>query len=81
MQTFWEDVRHEMINEKGLDSAAADRIGEYVQFKGSHCDKLILFCLYFCLVFKAVFKRVVYVSSVISEGKTIRLFFFTPNSF
>lgn len=49
MQTFWEDVRHEMINEKGLDSAAADRIGEYVQFKGSHCDKLILFCLYFCL--------------------------------
>ncbi|BFZ15092.1 hypothetical protein BsWGS_18131 [Bradybaena similaris] len=33
-KTFWEDVRNEMINEKGLDSAAADRIGEYVQFKG-----------------------------------------------
>lgn len=33
-QTFWEDVRSEMIDEKKLDPAAADRIGTYVKLKG-----------------------------------------------
>lgn len=30
----WEKVRDEMINEKGLDSTVADRIGEFVKLKG-----------------------------------------------
>ncbi|KAH8314770.1 hypothetical protein KR074_004182 [Drosophila pseudoananassae] len=30
----WEDVRKEMVEEKGLDPAAADRIGEYVRLSG-----------------------------------------------
>ncbi|PUU74699.1 hypothetical protein B9Z19DRAFT_1092163 [Tuber borchii] len=30
----WEDVRKEMIDEKGLDPEVADKIGEYVQKKG-----------------------------------------------
>ncbi|BFZ61999.1 Cytoplasmic and mitochondrial histidine tRNA synthetase [Saitoella coloradoensis] len=30
----WEDVKKEMVQEKGLDEAVADRIGEYVQLKG-----------------------------------------------
>ncbi|KAI9202001.1 uncharacterized protein BJ171DRAFT_584646 [Polychytrium aggregatum] len=30
----WEDVRKEMTQEKGLDPAVADRIGEYVKLKG-----------------------------------------------
>ncbi|KAI9444609.1 histidine-tRNA ligase [Lactarius indigo] len=30
----WPDVRKEMINEKGLDAASADKIGEYVKHKG-----------------------------------------------
>ncbi|KAI9455934.1 histidine-tRNA ligase [Lactarius psammicola] len=30
----WSDVRKEMIDEKGLDSASADKIGEYVKHKG-----------------------------------------------
>ncbi|GAA5873319.1 hypothetical protein JCM1840_000026 [Sporobolomyces johnsonii] len=30
----WEDVRKEMTEEKGLDGAVADRIGEYVKLKG-----------------------------------------------
>ncbi len=34
LQTFWEDVRAEMIDEKGLDPVAADKIGEFVQMKG-----------------------------------------------
>ncbi|KAJ3018772.1 Cytoplasmic and mitochondrial histidine tRNA synthetase [Thoreauomyces humboldtii] len=38
----WADVRKEMVEEKGLDGAVADRIGEYVKLKGSKelCDKL-----------------------------------------
>ncbi|KAK7473509.1 hypothetical protein BaRGS_00035262, partial [Batillaria attramentaria] len=32
--TFWDDVRVEMIDEKGLDPEAADRIGQYVRFQG-----------------------------------------------
>ncbi|KAJ2662702.1 Cytoplasmic and mitochondrial histidine tRNA synthetase [Coemansia sp. RSA 1200] len=31
----WADVRQEMTEEKGLDPLVADRIGEYVQLKGS----------------------------------------------
>lgn len=31
----WADVKKEMINEKGLDEATADRIGEYVRLSGS----------------------------------------------
>ena len=34
LQTFWEDVRQEMIEEKGLDPVAADKIGNYVQMRG-----------------------------------------------
>lgn len=30
----WEEVKQEMTEEKGLDSAVADRIGEFVLFKG-----------------------------------------------
>ncbi|KAJ2483104.1 Cytoplasmic and mitochondrial histidine tRNA synthetase [Coemansia sp. RSA 2131] len=30
----WADVRHEMTEEKGLDGAVADRIGEFVQLRG-----------------------------------------------
>ncbi|KAM8910840.1 histidine--tRNA ligase isoform 2-T2 [Spinachia spinachia] len=30
----WEDVRKEMVNEKGLSEEAADQIGEYVSLKG-----------------------------------------------
>ena len=39
----WEEVRKEMVDEKGLDPAAADRIGEYVKLKGSAglCDVLL----------------------------------------
>jgi len=40
----WEEVRAEMVNEKGLDPAAADRIGEFVQLSGGVelADKLTL---------------------------------------
>ena len=31
----WNDVRREMTDEKGLDPAVADRIGEYVKLKGA----------------------------------------------
>lgn len=39
----WAEVRAEMINEKGLDPAAADRIGEFVQLSGGTelAEKLI----------------------------------------
>merc|ERR1711939_5351 len=30
----WEDVRKEMVEEKGLDRAVADKIGDYVRLKG-----------------------------------------------
>lgn len=30
----WEDVKKEMCEEKGLDAAVADKIGEYVKLKG-----------------------------------------------
>ena len=30
----WADVKKEMTEEKGLDPAVADRIGEYVKLKG-----------------------------------------------
>ncbi|PVD34974.1 hypothetical protein C0Q70_06255 [Pomacea canaliculata] len=33
-KTFWTDVRAEMVDEKGLDPASADKIGEYVRFQG-----------------------------------------------
>lgn len=34
MQSPWAEVRREMIDEKGLDAASADQIGEYVQLSG-----------------------------------------------
>lgn len=39
----WEEVRKEMVDEKGLDAAAADRIGEYVRMSGGLklVDKLL----------------------------------------
>ena len=30
----WSDVKTEMVEEKGLDTSAADKIGEYVKLKG-----------------------------------------------
>ena len=30
----WEEVKREMTEEKGLDEAAADRIGEFVRMSG-----------------------------------------------
>lgn len=30
----WENVRKEMVEEKGLEGAVADKIGEYVKRKG-----------------------------------------------
>lgn len=30
----WEDVKKEMVNEKGLSEEAADQIGEYVSMQG-----------------------------------------------
>ncbi|XP_013062208.2 histidine--tRNA ligase, cytoplasmic-like isoform X2 [Biomphalaria glabrata] len=33
-KTFWDDVRSEMVDEKGLDPKSADMIGEYVRYKG-----------------------------------------------
>ncbi|KAI9227899.1 MAG: histidyl-tRNA synthetase [Piptocephalis tieghemiana] len=30
----WEDVKKEMVEEKGLDASVADKIGEYVKLKG-----------------------------------------------
>lgn len=35
-QMPWEEVRNEMVGEKGLSPEAADRIGEYVQLHGEH---------------------------------------------
>ncbi|XP_041462823.1 histidine--tRNA ligase, cytoplasmic-like [Lytechinus variegatus] len=42
-KTFWEDVRAEMIDEKGIDPVAADRIGVFVQQNGGQelVDKLL----------------------------------------
>eukprot|EP00058_Branchiostoma_floridae_P002856 XP_002588344.1 hypothetical protein BRAFLDRAFT_114648 [Branchiostoma floridae] len=34
IKTFWEDVRSEMVDEKGLAPEVADRIGEYVRLNG-----------------------------------------------
>lgn len=34
VQTFWKDVREEMINVKGLNGETADKIGKYVQQSG-----------------------------------------------
>lgn len=33
-KTFWEDVRAEMVDEKGLSPEAADKIGHFVKFSG-----------------------------------------------
>ena len=33
-QLPWEDVKAEMVGEKGLDPSVADKIGEYVKLKG-----------------------------------------------
>lgn len=33
-QMPWEDVRKEMVTEKGLSEEAADQIGEYVSLQG-----------------------------------------------
>ena len=34
-QMPWADVKKEMTDEKGLDPATADKIGEYVKHKGT----------------------------------------------
>ena len=35
VQSPWTEVRREMTEDKGLDPDVADKIGEYVQLKGS----------------------------------------------
>lgn len=35
VQMDWEGVKKEMVNDKGLDPAVADRIGAYVKLKGT----------------------------------------------
>lgn len=35
IQLPWSEVKKEMTEEKGLDPAAADKIGEYVKHKGT----------------------------------------------
>ncbi|KAJ9078965.1 Cytoplasmic and mitochondrial histidine tRNA synthetase [Entomophthora muscae] len=39
----WEEVRKEMVEEKGLDGAVADKIGEYIKLKGGQelCSSLL----------------------------------------
>lgn len=44
-QTFWDDVRAEMIQEKGIDPIAVDKIGKYVELKGT-TNVLFLFTLF-----------------------------------
>lgn len=34
LQMPWEEVRKEMVGEKGLSEEAADQIGEYVSMQG-----------------------------------------------
>ncbi len=34
LQSPWDEVRKEMVEEKHLDPAAADRIGEFVRMSG-----------------------------------------------
>jgi len=34
-QSPWEEVRREMMEEKGLPGEVADRIGDYVQLRGT----------------------------------------------
>lgn len=46
-QTFWDDVRAEMIQEKGIDPIAVDKIGKYVELKGT-INVLLLFTLFKC---------------------------------
>ncbi len=36
----WEEVRKEMVTEKGLSEEAADQIGEYVSMQGETFPKL-----------------------------------------
>ena len=42
VQVDWEEVKKEMVEEKGLQEEVADVIGEYVKFRGSFelVDKL-----------------------------------------
>lgn len=44
LQTFWEDVRSEMIQEKGIDPIAVDKIGKFVGLQGETVDKIRKFC-------------------------------------
>lgn len=37
LQVSWEEVRKEMVDEKGLSEGAADQIGEYVSMQGETC--------------------------------------------
>ena len=47
-QTFWEDVRMEMVDEKGLDPEAADKIGDYVRYRGDSFNMHSLSSVTFC---------------------------------
>lgn len=38
----WEGVKKEMVEEKGLDGAVADKIGEYVKQKGKQMLTIIV---------------------------------------
>ena len=47
LQSPWEEVRREMVDEKGLSGEAADRIGEFVQMSGGQVRWIQL--VYICL--------------------------------
>ena len=38
----WEDVKKEMVNDKGLSEEVADKIGEYVKLKGKFYSLFII---------------------------------------
>lgn len=47
LQIFWDDVRVEMIQEKGIDLIVVDKIGKYVELKGT-INVVFLFILFKC---------------------------------
>ena len=42
LQSPWEEVRREMVEEKGLSGEAADRIGEFVQMSGGQVRRKVI---------------------------------------
>jgi histidyl-tRNA synthetase len=57
-QLPWEDVRKEMVDEKGLAGDVADRIGEYVKLKGANSRTLLVLLLRFLFLMFFFWNRV-----------------------